>query len=744
MFTSSWSRSFVVHAAVAGVASLGLLAASAAAQTPAAGTLTGRVINASTQQPVKQVTVLLEEQPALTAQTGADGTFSIGKVPAGSYHLFVTALGYVAARSEVTVGAQAVEPLTIELTPELHYSEVVSVLGTPRDQFLAVQPTSVLAGQDLTISLEGSLGAALESQPGIAERSFGPATSRPVIRGLDGDRVVVLEDGARTGDLSSQSGDHGVTVNPASSTRLEIVRGPAALLYGGSAIGGLINVIHDQIPVAPISGMEGNMLFDFASAASDGGGAADVNMGNGKLAFRVGAAARGSGDVDTPIVGTIENTQSRSAMTHLGLSSTSDKGYVGASYAYSDMKYGVPVVEDGQVELTPRRHSLTVKGERREMSGFISGLRGSMAYRRYRHDELVAGDVETRFKNDTLEFDLMANHREVGRLKGTIGGWGLTRRFESIGEEALSPPVDQNSVALFAFEEVTWPHVSFQMGARFDHNRYAVDSDELPNRDFNNLSASVGLLFRPTEDTTLAVSLARAARSPALEELYYFGAHPGNFAFEVGNADLEAEKALGVDVALRWRLPKARGEVAFFRNDISDFIFRRPMSEAEFDSRFGHEDGHGEFPFIEYVAADSVLQGIEAHTDIDLTSKVIGEVSFDYVRGELKEDSQPLPRMPPFRFIGGLRYHAGGLQLGGSVTAVSKQARLYDEETPTDGYATLKLFGAYSFPAGGLVNTITLRLDNATNEFYRNHLSLIKDFVPEMGRNFKIIYNVQF
>jgi iron complex outermembrane receptor protein len=720
----------------------------AEAQDVATEAVTGRVLTAGTKRPLAGATVLLEEQPALVVESNADGSFRIDNVPVGNYHLLATAPGYLAIRIELLVGT-ATPPQEILLNEELHYTEVVSVSGTPRDQFIAVQPTSVLAGQDLTIQLAGSLGTALQNQPGLSERSFGPATSRPVIRGLDGDRVVVLEDGVRTGDLSSQSGDHGVSVNPAAATRLEIVRGPAALMYGASAIGGLINVIHEQIPLRPQAGTSGNALVDFATAAGDGGGAADINVGNGRWAFRAGGAGRVSGDVATPL-GDVANTQSRSGMGHVGVSATRPSGYVGASYAYSDMKYGVPFIEDGLVELTPRRHSLTLRGERRDLSGFVAGIRGGAAYRRYRHEELVAADPETRFKNDSLEFDVLAHHRPYGRLEGTFGAWGLTRAFESIGAEALSPPVDQRGAALFLFEELTWSHVSLLFGARYDRNDYSVESDGLPDRAFDNMSTSVGLLVRPTEETTIALSLARAGRSPALEELYYFGPHPGNFAFEIGNPDLRSEKAIGLDVSLRWRLPRSSGEFTYFRNDIRDFVFRRPVSEEEFDARFGEpeedegEHAHGEFPIVEYVGADSVLQGIEAHADVNLTSTVVVELAMDYTRGSLKDTHQPLPRMPPFRFIGGLRYQFSGLQIGGAVTAVPAQRRLYEGETLTEGYELLKLYGAYSFLTGGVVNTVTVRLDNATNTLYRNHLSLIKEAVPEMGRNLKLLYGVKF
>nr|MBA3639947.1 TonB-dependent receptor [Acidobacteriota bacterium] len=387
--------------------------------------------------------------------------------------------------------------------------------------------------------------------------------------------------------------------------------------------------------------------------------------------------------------------------------------------------------------------------------GVVEGFRADFASRRYRHEEIVGGEVGTRFGNDTDEVNLMVRHKPAGRLTGTVGGWALNRQFSAVGEEALSPPVRERGAAAFFYEELTWPHVTFQFGARVNHASFDPE-DELPSRSFTDTSGSLGLLFRPraAEDRfTLAVSLARAARNPALEELYFFGPHPGNFAFEIGNAKLGSEKALGFDVSARWRSRRISGEISFFRNAIADYIFRNPLTEEEFDARFGHagdeedeeEEGHGgEFGFIEFVAADSVLQGIEGHADIEIGRGLGMEVGIDYVRGELSAANQPLPRIPPFRLRAGLNYQRNAFQAGGEVVAVSRQKRVFGAETPTAGYGNLRLFGAYSFGTANVVNTVTARLDNATNELYRNHLSLVKDVVPEMGRNFKLLYSVRF
>ena len=725
----------------------------AAAQTGVA--VSGRLTNSLSGQPIPKAVVQLDE---LRRNTVSDekGEFSFDNVPPGMYHLSVRTEGYSTRRTEISVSTTALSGIAVSVDPELHFTEQTTVTGTFRNQFEAYQPTAVLAGQDLQKQIGTSLGTTLENQPGVAARSLGPAPARPVIRGLDGDRVQILQDGQRMGDLSSQSGDHGVTVNPAAAERIEVVRGPATLLYGANAVGGLVNVITEDIPTRPMQGTSGNATFDLGSAATEGGGAADFRAGNGRFAFHAGGGGRRSGDVSTP-AGELENSQSRAGFANLGLSWTGTNSYVGGSYGYDDTKYGIPIVETGNIQLTPRRHSFAVRAGGQNMTRALDSYRATFTLRRYAHNELEGEEVGTSFTNDTEEVELLAGHRAAGRLKGQFGGWFLNRAFGASGEETLSPDVDQRGMAVFFFEEVTWPHVSLQFGGRFDHARYSPAGEG--ERRFNAGSGSVGLVFKPaaaSDRLTLALSLARAARIPALEELFYFGPHPGNFAFEVGNPGLTPEHALGFDVSLRWRHARASGEITYFRNDISDFVFRQPIGLEDLEQRLpeledrfpGRDlgiDEAGEFPIVENVAADSVLQGVEAHGDFGLTSRLFAEFTLDYIHGSLKSTADPLPRMPPLRSSIGLRYQHNAFQVGGNVTGVAKQDRVHGDETSTAGYGLLRLYASYSVLSGKTtLHTVTARLDNATGMLYRNHLSYIKDLTPEIGRNFKLLYNVRF
>ena len=702
--------------------------------------------------------VVVEELRRET-RTAADGTYRFDGLPAGDYHVSVRAEGYSSRRAEVKIGAAAAT-LDLEVDLDLHFAEVLSVSPNPKAQFESYQPTSVLSAEDLARQLQDTIGATLQSEPGVSMRALGPGPARPVIRGLDGDRVLVMQDGQRMGDLSSQSGDHGVPVNPASAQRIEVVRGPATLLYGANAIGGLVNIVTDQIPTEKVTAPTGSFTFNLGSNSTPAGAAGDVHIGNGKFAMHFGGGGQRSDSYFTP-EGEVSNSQSRSGFVNVGGGWTGDKQYAGFSYGYDDTKYGVPVLEEGAISLTPKRHAFSARAGGQGLDGFLTSYRATLGVRRYTHSELDGTDVGTTFKNNTVEGEVLLSHKPLGRLAGSVGGWFLNREFSADGEEALSPPVDQKGVAAFLYEEVAWPHFTFQFGGRVDRTTFEPTGG-LQSRDFTEFSTSVGALFRPqaaNDNFVIAASIARAARNPALEELYFFGPHAGNLTYEIGNPDLEAERANGFDLSLRGRTARVRSELTVFYNRINGFIFRTPLTddefaarEEEFDARFGvthdeegGDEGHGgEFPFAEYTATDATLWGVEGHADVTLTQALAAEFTWDMVRAERVSDGEPLPRIPPMRLMGGLRYTRGRLEVGGNVTGVAKQDRVFGTETPTDGYALLRFNATYTLQSTRSVQTITARLDNAGNTLYRNHLNYLKDLVPEVGRQFRIVYSVKF
>lgn len=712
---------------VAFVRTLWGLGAALAAASGTAGTLEVRVKDASGMPlPGAQVS-LVELDRAVTSD--AAGVASFGEVAEGTYHVTVRLPGFLGARAEVAVAA-APAVAEIALDQQVHFSESVTVSPGARDTFEAFQPTAVLSGEELQQRVSGSLGDTLSAQVGVNARAFGPGPSRPVIRGLDGDRVLILENGARTGDLSSQSGDHGTPLDPAAADQIEVVRGPATLLYGSNALGGVVNVVSQSLPTRPVRGVSGGVALSAGTADDEAGASGSLALGDGRWAVRLGAAGRRTREVDTP-EGAVPNSQADLLSGGLGVSRTGDKGYAGVSYAYDDTSYGIPFVEEGNITLNPRRHRFDARAERRGLSSWIESFRVQLGHRDYRHDELEGEEVGTRFRNRFTEGQVLLNHRPFARMKGTFGLWGTVRDFEAQGAEALAPATSQTAFAAFLYEEVPLHHVTFQLGGRVD--RTAFSPEGRGERRFTEASGALGVLWYLKENVTLAVNGSRAARNPSLEELYNEGPHPGNFAFEIGNAGLGSEVGLGVDVSLRWRSRRFTGEVTAYRNAIDGFIFPLPTGDREDD-----------LPVVAFTSRDSLIQGLEAHADLRLAEGLWLELGADSVRGEIEETGEPLPRMPPVRAWAGLRYERSGFHLEGEVRAAARQDRVYGEETPTDGYTLGNLHAAYTFAAGKTAHTVTLRADNLGDTLYRNHLSFIKERTPERGRSLKLVYGLRF
>lgn len=712
----------------------------ALAQAPLSSTVSGTVTNGSS--PVPNAIVEIENTGGThSTKTSATGTFALPSVPSGTYHLSVRGDGYLATRIDIVV-AGVMAPLEVHLNADPHYSEVVSVSPDARSQFDSYRPTTVLGGQELASKLQPTLGATLANEPGVSVRGFGPGPARPVIRGLDGDRVLVLEDGNRMGDLSSQSGDHGVNVNPAAAEKIEVVRGPATLLYGANAIGGLVNVVTRSIPTARVTTPTGTATVDLASSASEAGGAGDITAGSGPIAVHFSASGRRAGDYKSPD-GAVPNSFSRGGFVEGGLSFVQDNGYVGASVGYDRTHYGIPFVEEGETNLNPRRRLFDIRAEQRNLQGPITSVRVSLGVRRYTHNELDGEEIATTFINNTNEVEALATLRPVGRLKSTIGAQLLTRDFSASGEEALSPEVNQKGGAVFAYEEAALTsHATLQFGGRIDHASFNP-AEGLTARAFTNISGSVGLLTHPTDATTIAVSLASASRNPALEELYFHGPHAGNNAVENGDDSLVSEHALGVDASFRWQHPRASGEVTFFANRIQNFIFRELTGEIDED---------GGLPITFFAQGDATLSGFESHIDLRLARDVWMEGGLDYVRGQLTSLDVPLPRMPPMRGRFGLRYQRNAFQAGVDGTFTATQDRIFTVdteggpigETPTDGYSLAKIYAAYTIAQGRTTHTLAARLENAGNVRYQNHLNYLKDLAPEAGRDFRVTYTVGF
>ncbi|UCF36968.1 MAG: TonB-dependent receptor [Acidobacteriota bacterium] len=724
--------------------------------------------------PVHEALVLIVETGQET-ESDETGRFAFTSVEPGRYDMVAYSSAFTSQAQHVDVnpGQTVTIDFVLQLSP-IQESITVTASGRHETTFEAVQSVNSLDSFDLAESMAPTIGEVLENEAGIAKRSFGPGSSRPVVRGFDGDRVLVMKDGVSVGSIGSQSGDHAEPIDPAGLERLEVVKGPATLLYGSSAIGGVVNAIsrHHEMHKHRHEGARGHVSGVGGTNNEHLGGGASVEYGEGRWMFWAGGGGQSTGDYSTPAE-VVENSGSRISNISGGFGFFPGSGYLTLGYTLNDGRYGVPYAgefhghgeeedeeeEEGEVDLDYRHHSLRFDGGVEELGTFVESFRGVLSYTDWHHEEIevspAGGEtVGTAFDNRQFIFRGVFEQREAGKLKGSFGFWGLNRDYRAVGEEALSPPVDQNSFALFCLEELGLKAVRLQFGARFEMTEYeptagverSEDHDHqllravsqgdlvfLPPRDFKGFSAGLGGRVSLWRKGALVANFTSGYRSPGLEELYNYGPHVGNLAFEIGDPNLSGERSNGLDLSLRHLSENLRAEANFFYYLMSDFIFLAPTGDVV--------DGLIE---AKYQQADSRFHGAEFGLDFPLVNALWLNLGMDLVNAELKESGVPLPRIPPVRGRIGLDLRLGGLSIRPELTMAAAQDQVFLTEAPTPGYAVGNLKASYTFSRLHVAHQFSFSLLNIGNALYRNHLSFIKEFAPEIGRGIRFSYALRF
>jgi iron complex outermembrane recepter protein len=683
-----------------------------------------------------------------------NGEFHLFNLPAGRHTVYFERIGY---RQE-TRTVELARRQTVTLRVELHASALalpgIVVTGMAQASLGedAVRPVNVLSGQELSRRLDATLAATLQHEPGLSVTSIGPATARPVIRGLGGDRVLVLEDGARTGDLSSTSGDHAVAVEPLTAQRIEVVRGPAALLYGSNAIGGVINVIREEVPSSlpdrptGVLSVQGQSVNDGLSAAASATAASEGYVVRGETSFR------SAGDMRTPH-GTLDNTDLRTFAFASGLSRVTGRGHAGIAYRYYDNAYGIPGGFVGShpegVDIELRRHSVHGEAHMRRGLGPFDVLDLDFKYTNYYHRELEAADiVGTEFGLLTTALEAVFRHGARGPFAAGAAGTRFSWQDFVAGGATDTPPTVEWSAAAFVLEEMDAGAVRLQGGARVDWHRIVpaameavLDIGEVRTREFASVSGSLGALFRITPVVAAGASVARAYRTPEPGELFSQGPHLAAYSYEVGNPDLDAETGVGLDFFLRLTARRATGEAAVFRNALNNYIYYRDTGAV---SRTG-------LPIYQATGADAVLIGAEGSASAELLRHFVLSGVISWVRGTLTSDDRPLPMMPPLHGMLGARYEQPRYFAGIAWRGVAAQNRVASEEfeTATPGYKTADADFGYRWTALGRAHSLTVRVDNLADAVVYDHLSRIRDRqtgarAPGPGRSAGLVYRLVF
>lgn len=703
------------------------------------GVIKGTITLGDSGKPIHNVLMTMV-QLRRTTSSNEKGEYEFQGVPPGRYDV----VAHLDRVPDVVLSADLTQTREITLDFQMiltGLSEQVTITATGTEQSVSssIQSVDVIGSVELAKKSPVSLGESLDGELGVAKRSFGPGTARPVIRGFDGDRVLVLQDGNRIGGLGFESGDHAEPIDMLNVERIEIVKGPATLLYGSNAIGGVVNAIssHDSAH----KGLNGYLTGLLGSNRGQAGGSAGVEYGTQKWLFWGNGGIQGSSDYATPI-GHIQNSFTREKNVSVGLGFYPAKKFVSFDYAYNQRRYGIPFnppdTEAERVFLNPRRNSFEIRGGFRESASFLETGTFSFQYNDYQHSEINSDtkEVNTLFKNKTSLFQGIFDQRRIGRLSGRFGFWGQHRNFEAIGAEALAPPTTHNAFAIFGLETVDFERATLQFGGRLETNRYKPEETpvrgQLLERAFTGFSGAFGIRVQTWKGGSLVANYSHSYRAPSLEELYNDGPHPGNLAFEIGNPNLVRERGNGLDFGLRHASKRLRLEANGFLYQIKDFVFLAPTGDIE--------DG---LIVAEYRQGNARYAGTEAQVEVALHPAVWLNMGTDYVNAELT-DSTPLPRIPPLRGRVGFEIRYKGLLLNPEIVMAQDQNRLFPTESRTAGYSVFGVSGSYLIAAQHAAHIISFNAFNLGDRLYRNHLSFIKGFAPEMGRGVRVTYTLRF
>ena len=741
-------------------------------------------------KPLPNVNVVVSELGRNTT-TAADGTFTLRGLPSGEYHLNFLLIGYAAGHVAVSV-PESGDPLQLAVT--LRAASVrlqsVQVTATPTgtDPLSITQSTAELSGNALARALGASVAQTLSNEPGLAMRFNGPAASVPVIRGLTGERILVLQDGERSGDLSATSSDHALSVDPLNAQRIEVVRGPASLLYGNNALGGVVNVISEDIPTSVPGHRQGYLATQYESVNPGAAASAGLTLPAGE---KVVVAARVSGRSldDFRAGGNIRQlgTFSRNQGGVLGASYIGDGANGGLAYRGQRFEYGLPSAPGD-----PAAGS-NIDGFRNEGVGrwdinvsrySVQSLRFNGTAQWYHHDELEnTGEVGTSFDLRTQTANVTARTLFAPGFEGAVGISGLRKQYAATGEEALTPAANSSSAGIFVYQEIPLgkfgditdetrrPHA--QIGGRYDVYKISTQAGaekfgEARTVRFTNVSASLGASAPIGSAFTVSGSVARAFRAPTVEELYSNAFHAAVNTFDVGNPNLKAETNTGADGILRAQSGSMSAQFSAYVNRIDNYIAPHIVRDTALSGEGDAEPSV--VPLNVFTQRDAELRGVEGQLEIEIVPRVTAGLVGDVVRGNFVNGGD-LPFLPSGRLGGSIRWNGKRYSAGTEVRHGFAQDRVSQSrcaradramlgemgslpEDPSNGtpcvdiatpaYTVLNINAGVTIVGASVSHSITLRLDNATDARFYDASSRIKTFTANPGRNVSLVYRLLY
>jgi iron complex outermembrane receptor protein len=659
--------------------------------------------------------------------------------------------------------------------PHADHNEDIIITGFRRNREDVLSGTSVVSGEELSRDMRPTIGETLARQPGVSATSFGPNASRPILRGFQGERIRILTDGIGSLDVSNTSVDHAVAINPLTAERIEVLRGPSALLFGSAAIGGVVNVIDARIPRRlpddPVH-LAGILTYGTAANERSGNGTVDVpidghfvvhldgnysktgdlRVGGFFLSPALRAEALASPDPDIQALaslrGRLPNSAGRTSDFAGGVAWIDGQNNVGFSINRLDSLYGIPIrfsldpaIEAEQVRIDLKQTRYDGRAELDLGDGFLDLVRMRGGYSNYRHSEIDEnGAVGTTFFNKGYEGRL--EFVQSGR-KGLGGGFGAQyyhRRLDTVGDEKSLPINTTDQFGLFALETYSKGKLSAEAGLRYERQRVQAEADPVignPDltRSFNAYSGSVGASFGP-KSFRAGLNASHTERAPSAEELYVNGPHPGTQAFEIGDPTMAREKSNGLELTLRSEGEGYKLGASAYHIWFSDYIYQQQTGAIEDD-----------LPVFQYRQANARYLGFEVDGSVRAT-KVGGftvnlDALADYVKATV-ETVGPAPRIPPFRVMAGVEAQSDRLTGRLEVERTARQDRLAAFETPTRGFTLVNASLAWKPLKDNQATSITLSANNLFDVDARRHASFLKDFAPLAGRDIRLTAHLSF
>ncbi|RKU05595.1 hypothetical protein C6502_21945 [Candidatus Poribacteria bacterium] len=709
--------------------------------------ISGKVIDAETETPLVDVHVSLSRNAEGISlfRTGKTGQFRFDEIAPGIYTLRFERAGYEASDQEIIVEA---DPLMMTIKLKRNPVELGEVIVTPGDEEHAhfEKTTDLnLAAQELNQQMGATIAETLSGEVGIAQRTMGRATARPVVRGMGGDRLLILEDGRRTGDKSASSADHAVAIDPTTATNIEITRGPASLIYGSSTLGGVVNVKRETIPQTLPHRPTMNLTFQGESVNSGLTGTTGFTIPIGDLAWRLELNRRHTDDTHTPI-GILENTSLSQTNFATGISLVKDWGHIGISGGSYSSDYGVPGSPEGHI------HGVTIDLDRQRYEGdfeygfqqsFLEKLKLHSTYTRYQHQE--------RESNNRLgvEFGVLTtNVSALAHMRGdaVAGVWG-EYRDHATGGFYWTPHTREMSLAGFYLKQKQLnDDLTLQGAIRYDVRRVepfkegvVTRAGPVAQRDFGGVSSAVSGIYHWDDHLETGATLMKTFRTPGIEELFSDGPHLAVHSYEIGNAELGSEDGLGTEAFLRYAAKRLKINLTVFRNQIYGYLIQANTGEKDWGS-----GAAGWLWIYQYQGQNAVLEGAEFSVDTEIVPRFQVEASMSYVKGTLTASESPLERIPPLNGKVALRYVTQPLNLHFTARFSDGQHRLGEFEETTDGYIVYDAGIQFAFPVWQLQHQAVVTVENIFDTEYRQHLSRIKSVMPEPGRNVKLLYRLIF